>query len=86
MTIFTTFVSLTDLTTMRAAEISLLAAADGASAKDGVLEVPAEVLRIAGCNAFHTSPVSRRNLTPGAICNLSAGYVVPASEHGASYD
>lgn len=44
MTISTTFVSLTDLTAMRAAETFLLAAADGASAKDGVLEVPAEVL------------------------------------------
>lgn len=37
MTIFTTFVSLTDLTTMHAAEISLLAAADGASASRQIL-------------------------------------------------
>ena len=54
MTIFTTFVSLTDLTAMRAAEISLLAAADGASAKDGVVEVPAEVLR--SQDAMHSIP------------------------------
>ena len=82
MTIFTTFVSLTDLTAMRAAEISLLAAADGVSAKDGVVEVPAEVLR--SQDAMRTSVPP--NLIPGAISNHSAGHVVPASEHGASYD
>ena len=41
MTIFTTFVSLTRLTAMLAAGTFLLAAADGASTKDGVVEVPA---------------------------------------------
>ena len=41
MTIFTTFVSLARLTAMLAAGTFLLAAADGASAKDGVVEVPA---------------------------------------------
>jgi hypothetical protein len=41
MTIFATFVSLARLTAMLAAGTFLLAAADGASAKDGVVEVPA---------------------------------------------
>jgi hypothetical protein len=41
MTIFTTFVSLPRLTAMLAAGTFLLAAADDASAKDGVVEVPA---------------------------------------------
>ena len=41
MTVFTTFVSLTRLTAMLAAGTFLLAAAAGASAKDGVVEVPA---------------------------------------------
>jgi hypothetical protein len=41
MTIFTTFVSLIRLTAMLAAGTFLLAAADGASDKDGVVEVPA---------------------------------------------
>ena len=41
MTIFTTFVSLTRFTAMLAAGTFLLAAADGASAKDSVVEVPA---------------------------------------------
>ena len=40
MTIFTTFVSLTRLTALAAGTL-LLAAADGASAKYGVVEVPA---------------------------------------------
>jgi hypothetical protein len=41
MTIFTTFVSLPRLTAMLAAGTFLLAAADDASAKDDVVEVPA---------------------------------------------
>jgi uncharacterized protein DUF3455 len=41
MTIFTTFVSLARLTAMLAAGTFLLAAADGAGTKDGVVEVPA---------------------------------------------
>ena len=41
MTTFTTFVSLTRLAAMLAAGIFLLAVADGASTKDGVVEVPA---------------------------------------------
>jgi Protein of unknown function (DUF3455) len=41
MTIFTTFVSLTRFTAMLAAGTFMLAAADGASTKDGVVEVPA---------------------------------------------
>jgi Protein of unknown function (DUF3455) len=41
MTIFATFVSLARLTAMLAAGTFLLAAADSASAKDGVVEVPA---------------------------------------------
>jgi hypothetical protein len=41
MTIFTNFVCLTRLTAMFAAGTFLLAAADGASTKDGVVEVPA---------------------------------------------
>ena len=41
MTIFTTFVSLTRLTPMLAAGTFLLAVADGASTKDGAVEVPA---------------------------------------------
>ena len=41
MTISTTFVSLTRLTAMLAAGTFMLAAADGASTKDGVVEVPA---------------------------------------------
>jgi hypothetical protein len=41
MTIFATLVSLTHVTAMLAAGFFLLAAADGASAKDGVVEVPA---------------------------------------------
>ena len=41
MTIFTTFVSLTRLTAMLAAGTFLLAAAEVATAKDGVVEVPA---------------------------------------------
>jgi hypothetical protein len=41
MAIFTTFVSLTRLTAMLAAGTFLLAAADGASAKDDAVEVPA---------------------------------------------
>jgi hypothetical protein len=41
MTIFTTFVNLARLTAMLAAGTFLLAAADGASAKDGGVEVPA---------------------------------------------
>jgi len=41
MTMFSTFVSLTRLTAMFAAGTSLLIAADGASAKDGIVEVPA---------------------------------------------
>jgi hypothetical protein len=41
MTILTTFVSLTRLTAMLAAGTFLLAAAEVASAKDGVIEVPA---------------------------------------------
>ncbi len=40
MTIFPTFISLTHLIAMLAAGTCLLAAADGASAKDGVVEVP----------------------------------------------
>ena len=41
MTVFTTFVSLTRFTAMLAAGTFLLAAANGASNKDGVVEVPA---------------------------------------------
>jgi hypothetical protein len=41
MIIFRIFVSLARLTAMRAAGTFLLAAADNASAKDGVVEVPA---------------------------------------------
>jgi hypothetical protein len=41
MTTFTTFVSLTRLTAMLAAGTFLLAVANGASTKDGVVEVPA---------------------------------------------
>ena len=41
MTTFTTFVSLTRLAAMLAAGTFLLAVADGASTKDGVVEVPA---------------------------------------------
>ena len=41
MTMFSTFVSLTRLTAMFAAGIALLVAADGASAKDRLVEVPA---------------------------------------------
>ena len=41
MTIFTTFISLTRLTAVLAAGTFMLAAADGASTKDGVVEVPA---------------------------------------------
>src|SRR4249920_659556 len=41
MTMFATFVSLTRVTAMLAAATFLLAAADDASAKDGMIEVPA---------------------------------------------
>src|SRR5262245_44487683 len=40
MTIFTTFLSLTRLSPMLAAGAFMLAAADGASTKDGLVEVP----------------------------------------------
>jgi len=41
MTMFATFVRLTRVTAMLAAATFLLAAADDASAKDGMIEVPA---------------------------------------------
>src|SRR5215510_803225 len=43
MTIFTTFVSLTRLPAILAAGTFMLAATEGASTKDGVVEVPAEL-------------------------------------------
>ena len=69
MTIFTTFVSLTRLIAMLAAGTFLLATADGTSAKDAVVEVPAalnpdklsifRVVSAKGVQVYACTPIRR---------------------------